>query len=59
VRQFPGSRATSADPSNYLENPTMKHYVKAYAMFLAFAAVTTLIVRPAAVRFNVPLLKDL
>jgi hypothetical protein len=37
----------------------MKTYVKAYAMFLAFALVTAAVVRPMAVKSNIPLLKDL
>lgn len=37
----------------------MKQYVKGYAMFLAFALVTTLLVRPTAQKMNIPLLKDL
>ncbi len=37
----------------------MKTYVKAYAMFLAFAVVTAAVVRPLAIKSNLPLLKDL
>lgn len=37
----------------------MKQYLKGYLMFLAFAAVTTLVVRPMAQKANIPLLKDL
>jgi hypothetical protein len=37
----------------------VKQYLKGYAMFVAFALVTSLLVRPMAQKANIPLLKDL
>lgn len=37
----------------------MKEYIKAFAVFLAMAAVTKLLVVPVAQKANVPVLKDL
>ncbi len=34
----------------------MNQYVKAYLMFLAFNAITKVVVRPVATSLNVPLL---
>lgn len=37
----------------------IKKYAVAYAMFAAFTLVTALVVRPAAIKYNIPLLKDI
>lgn len=37
----------------------VKAYGVAYVTFLAFVIVTALVIRPAAQKFNVPLLKDI
>lgn len=37
----------------------MKTYAKAYLMFLAMSLVTAMVVRPLAVKSNIPLLKDI
>ena len=49
----------SVVPSTIPRGCPVKQYVKGYAMFLAFALVTTLLVRPTAQKMNIPLLKDL
>jgi hypothetical protein len=41
---------------NLSESITMNSYVKAYLTFLAFQAVTRVVVRPIAVSLNVPLI---
>lgn len=37
----------------------MNQYVKNYAMYLAFAVVTAVVVAPLAKQFSIPFVKDL
>jgi len=37
----------------------MKDYAKSYAMFLAFTAVTVILVRPVAKQLNIQMLNDI